>query len=287
MTQFHHDLVLRHRRIAYLDVGEHPRTCLLIHGFCASSQYWVYTLPKLAETHRVVAIDLPGFGDSELPQKPGPDAQVSLLNEFCHVVETGPVDVIGHSMGTWAACELAARYPDLVRSLVLSGGPAPSVVDLSRSPLLAMQMHPREVFTALLETATAWLPVPRRALELVTSHPWARRLVFTPYVRRPEQLSPTAVSAVLNGFGAAGAIPTLRHGAGYDLRPALDQVRCPVLVIAGTHDRLVPETDIQAFVDADPTRRHLHILNDTGHMPMLERPDRFNELVGDFLDTTT
>ncbi len=286
-SQFRRDVVLRCRRVAYLDMGDHPRTCLLIHGFCASSQYWIYTVPKLAETHRVIAIDLPGFGESELSVDQGLDAQLSLFNEFCSAVETGPVDIIGHSMGTWIACELAARYPDLARSLVLTGGPAASVIDLFRSPLQTIRKHPREVSTALLETGTAWLPVPAGIAKLIIRRRWARRLAFTPYVRHPGQLPPAAVAAVLGGFGASGAFPTLRHGAGYDLRPALDKVGCPVLVIAGTADKLVPESDIRAFIDADPTRRHLHILDDIGHIPMLEQPERFNQLVVDFLNATS
>lgn len=286
-SSFRRDVVLRRRRIAYLDVGEHPRTCLLIHGFCASSQYWTYTIPKLAETHRVIAIDLPGFGDSELSVDPGPGAQPVIISEFCRTLGIGSVDVVGHSMGTWIGCEVAAQYPELVRSLVLTGGPSVSVVDLFRTPLRAIAKHPKHTTTALVETATAWLPVPPRIAKLIATKPWARRLAFAPYVSHPEQLSTAAVSTVLDGFGAPGALPTIRQGSGYDLRPALLKVHCPVLVIAGTGDNLVPESDIRAFVGADPSNRRLHVLDDTGHIPMLEQSDRFNELVADFLNATT
>jgi pimeloyl-ACP methyl ester carboxylesterase len=235
----------------------------------------------------VIAIDLPGFGDSELPLEQGLDAQLSIFDEFCSALGIGPIDMIGHSMGTWVACEVAARYPQLVRSLVLTGGPSASMVDLSRSPLRAIRKNPREATTAVIEAGTAWLPVPASIAKLIAAQPWARRVAFAPYVRHPEQLSLAAVSAVLGGFGAPGALPTLRHGAGYDLRPALEKVRCPVLIIAGAADKLVPVSDLRAFVDADPSSRHLHILDDTGHIPMLEQPDRFNELTAHFLNAST
>jgi pimeloyl-ACP methyl ester carboxylesterase len=189
-------------------------------------------------------------------------------------------------MGAWIACEVAARYPELVRRVVLTGGPSVSVIDLFRSPLRAIRKNPKETTNALIETATAWLPIPAGIAKLITTRAWARRVAFAPYVRHPQQLPAAAVTAVLGGFGAPGALPTLRHGSGYDLRPALDKVRCPVLVIAGAADKLVLESDVRAFVDADPTNRHLHVLADTGHMPMLEQPDRFNELAAHFLNAT-
>jgi pimeloyl-ACP methyl ester carboxylesterase len=283
--QFRRDVVLRNRRIAYLDVGDHPRTCLLIHGFGASWQYWMYTIPKLTEAHRVTAVDLPGFGDSELQREQCIDAQLPIINEFCTALGIGPIDVVGHSMGTLVACEIAARYPQLVHSLVLTGGPIMSVIDLFRSPLRTIRKNPK-VANFLIEALTAGLPLPASVEKLIASRTWARRLAFAPYVQHPEQLPRAAVTAILHGAGAPGALKTLRQGFGYDLRPALEKVRCPTLIIAGAADKLVPESDVRAFIDADPTNRRLHLLDDTGHIPMLEQPDRFNELIADFLTTT-
>jgi pimeloyl-ACP methyl ester carboxylesterase len=284
-TMFRQDVVLHHRRMAYLDVGDQPHTCLLIHGFGASWCYWVHTIPKLVETRRVIAIDLPGFGDSELQHEQSIGYQLSIIDELCDVLGVSSVDVVGHSLGTIIACELAARYPKLVRSLVLTGGPIVSVIDLFRSPLRTIRKNPK-VANFFIEALTMGIPLPSSIEGLIVSRAWARRLALAPYVRHPDQLSPTAVASVLRGVGARGALPTLWRGFGYDFRPALEKVHCPTLVIAGVEDKLVPESDVRAFVDADPLNRHVHMLDDTGHCPMLEQPDQFNKLVADFFTET-
>jgi pimeloyl-ACP methyl ester carboxylesterase len=276
-------VVVRHWRMGYLDVGDQPHTCLLIHGLGASWHFWVHTIPKLVETHRVIAIDLPGFGDSELQREQSIGYQLPIIDELCDVLGISMIDVVGHSLGTIIACELAARYPKLVRSLVLTGGPIVSVIDLFRSPLRTIRRNPK-VANFFIEAFTMGIALPPSVEKLIVSRTWARRLAFAPYVRHPEQLSPTAVAGVLRGVGAPSALPTLRQGFGYDVHPALEKVRCPTLVIAGVEDKLVPESDVRAFVDADPANRRVHMLDDTGHCPMLEQPDRFNELIADFFN---
>lgn len=124
------DVIVRGRRISYLEAGAGERTCVLIHGLAASWDYWLHTVPALAGTYRIIAVDLPGFGRSENPDNHGIDAQLPLLPEFFDAIGLKTCDVVSHSMGTLVAYELATRYPERVRRLVLSGGPITSVVDL-------------------------------------------------------------------------------------------------------------------------------------------------------------
>ena len=128
-TNWRRDLIVDGRRLALLDTGEHDRTCVLVHGLAASWDYWRLTIPALTASHRVVAVDLPGFGYSEDRGRYGPDELVKVLIELVNQERIDTVDLIGHSMGTVVVSEFAARYPDRVDRLVLTGGPIISVLD--------------------------------------------------------------------------------------------------------------------------------------------------------------
>jgi len=113
-TNWRRDLIVDGRRLALLDTGEHDRTCVLVHGLAASWDYWRLTIPALTASHRVVAVDLPGFGYSEDRGRYGPDELVKVLIELVNQERIDTVDLIGHSMGTVVVSEFAARYPDRV-----------------------------------------------------------------------------------------------------------------------------------------------------------------------------
>lgn len=276
------DVIVRGRRISYLEAGAGERTCVLIHGLAASWDYWLHTVPALAGTYRIIAVDLPGFGRSENPDQHGIDAQLPLLPEFFDAIGVKTCDVISHSMGTLVACELATRYPDRVRRLVLSGGPITSVIDLFNHPVRTLLRRPM-VASFLMEAITAGLRPPEAVRRLILTRSWARWLAFRAYVPRPADLSTEELSSVLFGIGAPGVLPTLRQGFGYDLRPALTAVRQPTIVINGELDTICPPTDARAFAAANPAVRAVHAIPGVGHWPMLEAPDTFNELVIDFL----
>ena len=84
------------------------------------------------------------------------------------------------------------------------------------------------------------------------------------------------------GAGSPGFMPALESLLGYDFRDRLGDVNCPTLVVWGSDDNIVPVEDADEFERLIPNARKV-ILDDTGHVPMLERPETFNDLVVDFL----
>ena len=108
-------------RLRYLELGGGDGTpVLLLHGFGADLNSWMFTQPVLAEGHRALALDLPGHGGSGRDVGAGDGAALSAVVEgFLAALDPGPVHLVGHSMGGAIAALLAARRPDLVRSLTL------------------------------------------------------------------------------------------------------------------------------------------------------------------------
>src|SRR2546425_12587150 len=109
------------RRISYLTVGDSAArpTILLLHGSGVSAHYWVHQLRGLGGGMRVVAIDLPGHGESDPMPHVSVEEYGEVVASFLDALGTGPVIAAGHSLGGAIAIALAVRRPDAVRRLVL------------------------------------------------------------------------------------------------------------------------------------------------------------------------
>ncbi|GAA3522968.1 hypothetical protein GCM10022222_01100 [Amycolatopsis ultiminotia] len=276
-----HDVVIAGRRLTYIDIGEAPETCLLIHGLAASWQWWLETVPALLPHRRVIAVDLPGFGASEPATIHSIDAIVGTLGDLCIHLNLDAVDVVGHSLGTVLGCAFAAHAPRRVRRLVLTGGPILSVLRLFHAPITTLRAHP-QVAGFLIEALTAGLPLPATLRGQIANRPWARRLAMAPYFAHPDHLAPDLAARLLDGAGAPAVLPTLRQGFRYTPGTALHGHRHPILLIGGTHDTIAPPADLHEFARHNTVERTV-LLDDTGHSPMLEQPAAFNHELTQFL----
>jgi pimeloyl-ACP methyl ester carboxylesterase len=152
------DVAVRGARIRFVDSGA-GQPLLLVHDYLASRLTWDDTLPALAKRFRVIAPDLPGFGESE---KPPParyrydfDAFSESLVDLIAAAGLGPVAVCGHAMGGAVALKLAATHADLVDKLVLVNPlvypPPPDAVSRIAAipvlgPLVFKQLYGRALF---------------------------------------------------------------------------------------------------------------------------------------------
>ena len=109
-----------------------------------------------------------------------------------------------------------------------------------------------------------------------------RRIVLAGVVARPELVPAPLVAQQVADAGRPGFMPALRSMATYPLRHRLAEVACPTLVVWGERDRIVPVRDALAFERLIPGARRI-VYPDTGHLPMLERPARFNADLRAFL----
>jgi pimeloyl-ACP methyl ester carboxylesterase len=101
-------------------------------------------------------------------------------------------------------------------------------------------------------------------------------------VHRSSSLQPDTVATILAGAGARAVMPTARVIARSHPYQGLDQIDCPILSIGATHDRIVSIADLEAFDRLAPNARTV-LLEDSGHLMMLERPRAVNEQIDRFL----
>lgn len=254
-----------------VELGDGPPV-VFVHGLSGSWQNWLETLPHVARSHRAIAFDLPGFGASPLGGGPiSIPGYAQLVDGLCEALGLGPAAVVGNSMGGFIAAELAISIPSRVERLVLVSAAGLSTESLRRQPLLTL--------ARALALAS---PFTTRRIETIARRPelrrWALRYVFD----RADLLPAPLAYEQLKGSGKPGFMPALEALMTHPLRASVSRIRCPTLVVWGTHDRLVPRRDADEFERLIPGARKV-LLEQTGHVPMLERPAAFNALLDAFL----
>jgi len=260
------------RRANVIDVGSGP-PLLFVHGLSGCWQNWLENIPHFARTHRVIAPDLPGFGESEMPRReismPG---YASFLDALCDELGVeGALPVVGNSMGGLIAAELTLVAPSRVERLALVSPAGVSSESVRREPILAI--------TQLL----AWFnALGGSRLKEIAARPGARRAVLGLVCHRADLLPAETVYQLMLGGGKPGFLPAQRAILGHPLCERLHQIACPTLIVWGRNDRIIPVRDATRLKEYIPHARKV-VWPRTGHVGMLERPDAFNALLEEFL----
>jgi pimeloyl-ACP methyl ester carboxylesterase len=254
-------------RLRYVRRGSGP-PLLLLHGFSASIYTWAEALPLLAERHDVIAVDLPGFGGSDIP--PYFDAKLAavLVPVLMDRLGLERASLAGNSLGGAIAAATAARDPQRVDRLVLLDAAAYNMAPADRPRLLRLVAAvPVGVVKALPQR-----PMMRLGLKQV----FFDDTRVTPE-RVEEYLAPMARPGAL-----AAARQVLANAPHLGLPDVLRQVRAPTLVIWGAQDAWIPVRDADRFVRDIPGARKV-VLDHCGHVPQEEKPAEVARLILDFL----
>jgi pimeloyl-ACP methyl ester carboxylesterase len=271
-------VVVLGRRLNVVDTGG-PRggrslpPIVFIHGLGGLWQNWLLNIPAFMESHRVVAPDLPGFGRSEMPNgRMSIQGFARVVDALCDELEIESPVVVGNSMGGFIGAELALAFPTRVRRLVLVSAAGLSVEHLKRQPILAAG---RLVAIGAARSGVKSLPVVAR--------PRLRRAALQLVVRYPERISVPLATEVVAGAGTDGFVGGLDAVLGYKYRDRLPEIEAPVLIVWGRNDILIPVADAYEYERLIGANAHAVVFDDTGHLPMLERPSRFNRLLAEFI----
>ncbi len=241
-------------RVAYLDGGR-GEPLLLLHGFGASRDNWTPIAKELTRHFRVIAPDLPGYGDSSRRPEAGYslDEQLARITGFARALGLDSFHLGGNSMGGYLAAHYAARNPDRVRSLWLL------------APAGVMSAAPSEVMSALARGANPLL---------VRSEADFEHVVDLCFVRAPWM--PAAFRRVLARRAMADADFHARlfgemFEAPVAFEDALPGLALPTLICWGARDRILDASGARILQTLVPGSR-LALMPDTGHVPMMEKP---------------
>jgi pimeloyl-ACP methyl ester carboxylesterase len=265
--------------INYVDVGSgsEEEPVVLVHGLGGQWQNWLENIPRLAEERRVLALDLPGFGLSPEPD----DGEISIpgygryVDAFCEALGLGEVDVVGNSMGGFVAAEVAIQFPERVSRLVLVSAAGITSAEALQAPILTFA----RVATALATNSAA-------RHRQIAARPITRHASLALVARHPRLLkADLAYEGFFKGTGKPGFDDALRASLEYDFRDRLPDVKVPTLIVWGEKDSIIPVRDATEFERLIPDSRKV-VMRDTGHIPMAERPQAFNEVLTEFLAET-
>jgi pimeloyl-ACP methyl ester carboxylesterase len=250
---------------------------VFVHGLSGSWPNWLEQLPAFAAEHRVITLDLPGFGHSPMPREtisiPG---YAQLLDRLLDQLEVDAAAVVGNSMGGFIGAELAIAFPQRVERLVLVSAAGIS----THAPRGSAQAVPvlRRLERILMASA-AWAA---SVSDTTMRRARLRDAALGVVIRHPSKLPAALAAEQVRGAGKPGFIQALQSIIEYEIRERLSKIACPTLIVWGERDRLISVRDADVFAELIPNSRKV-VFEDTGHMSMLERPQEFNSLLEEFL----
>jgi pimeloyl-ACP methyl ester carboxylesterase len=242
---------------------------LLIHGFMDSWRSWALVLGALQRRHDVLAVTLPGHaGGPPLPEPVTESAMVDALETAMDDAGFELADVAGNSLGGYLALKLAQRgRARTVTALAPAGGWAAR--DVSYRDTFSLQLELQRQAAAIAPQAEALLasPAGRRA---------ATQYTCVHFSHIPAQLLAHQMRGVAACSGARALIEHARV-AGWSLDPVA--IACPVRIVWGTEDRLLPWPSAAARYREWLPHADWVILDDVGHCPQLDVPVQAAELI--------
>jgi pimeloyl-ACP methyl ester carboxylesterase len=223
---------------------------VLLHALGADRRVWDPLLEHLVQRREVVAIDLPGFGESEplRNQVPSPRALAAAVAEHLTSIGLDRPHVAGNSLGGWVALELGLN------------GAAAGVTGIAPAGLWPEPLVPKAGIAHRLARATLPLTSP-----LVAS-PVGRSLLLSGAVAHPRRIPRAQAAHLIRAYALAPDFIAVNNAMRAGRFEGLERLRCPVTFVWPDHDRLIRRP---VWV---PDRINNVVLSDSGHMPMWDAP---------------
>ncbi|MFY9269205.1 MAG: alpha/beta fold hydrolase [Candidatus Manganitrophaceae bacterium] len=264
----------RQTDLHHIEVGAGP-PLLLIHGLFDHLETWERMIPHLSNRFRIVAIDLPGFGKSPLPEKwaASLSGMIDSVIAFLDLKKLDRVSIVGSSMGGGVALGIAARDPERTERIVLInpyGFPSPPVaVEVARSRIRG-KLLPYLLRGFLFRRCA--------------------RSIFSRSLHNQSLLTDALIEKVVAPFSSLRRRQDLfRFLEGVSLEEMrevdalLPQIRHPVLILWGQEDRWLQIDHAERLHRQLPESRII-LLPDCGHLPQIDRPQAVAEAIGRFID---
>jgi pimeloyl-ACP methyl ester carboxylesterase len=265
--------------IAYVDSGGEKPPLVFVHGLSSYTSFWEYQLEEFTDTHRVLALDLPGYGASGRPDAPlTPPWYAETIAHWLTALEIEEATVVGHSMGGQIALTLTLEHPERVSALALS---APAGLEKFR-PGAARWMK------GWWHEGRAMLSGEAEIRRSFTSS------VFNRVDEGVERLIEERVRMARHPAFLGTSIAVSRSIAGMLDHPVADrlgEIDKPTLIVFGTRDGLIPNpifnggrTKTVAEQGADAIAgAKLVMIPGAGHTVHHDAPEAFNEALHAFL----
>ncbi|KAB8029959.1 alpha/beta fold hydrolase [Fluviispira multicolorata] len=258
----------------YWSVGSSPSIILLLHGFALSVEFWSENILELSKDHKVIAVDLLGFGQTDKPKsKPKLENHPLFIHEFLKKLNIKKVKIIGHSMGGLISLKFSQMFPEMVEHLVLIGSPGfrtdiPIHLSIFSLPFLGEIMvkpNKKGLENALNRNTFNKNVIKKEQIELLYNY----------------SLNPQMNKVLLWVNRSAVNIFGIKKHIVKTIKKEIHKLKMPVMIIWGKEDSIIYVSHAHAGKELIQHSR-LVIFENCGHMPQIEYPEKFNEIVLDF-----
>ncbi len=236
---------------------------VLVHGIGLRGDAWINQLPVFAEHHRVLAVDLRGFGRSSKPTAAGSYALDRFAEDLIAVAEKlgiAPIHYVGSSLGGYIGQAIAIRRPELLRSLVLCHTASVSSIPARVREVRLRTLRKKSMVQYAHLVANQALAAHIRP----AVHEWLCDMIA-------DNDRDVYAQAFMEG---------LEH---FDVRRQIGAIRIPTLVLVGELDRVIPPAAGRKTAALIPGAK-LVTISGVGHVSYVEQPQEFNETVLGFID---
>jgi pimeloyl-ACP methyl ester carboxylesterase len=235
---------------------------VLLHGFCEDSSLWdnwCLAVPGM----NIIRIDLPGFGQSDLPPSAGIDIYALAVKAVLDDLHIDQCVLVGHSLGGYTALEFAHQFPErLIGCGLFHSHPfadTPEQQENRRRGIEMVQSGKKNLYVAQL--------FPKLFSEKFAAvHPEILQKMIQ---RGQEQSAEGIVNALISMMNRSNHTDTLK------------KLRVPVLYLLGKHDGLIPPTEV-LHIAGDTAQAEIQVLSDAAHMAMFEAPEQTQMIVKNF-----
>jgi len=234
---------------------EDSKALVFIHGAGGDHTIWVYQYSRIKNNYNIAALELPGHGQSEGPGEQSIQPYVQWVRKTMEGLDVTKPILIGHSMGAAIAVTFALQHGDMLSGIVAVSGGA------------RMKVNPL-IFEGLKTD-------PKTVIEMAAHFSLSRKNFER--LSRPvtESLSKVPPVVIYKDFKACDET---------DLTALVSQIHVPALIVCGADDKMTPP-DLSRYLQEHIEGAKLAIIEDAGHFVMMEKPEAFNEALGEFIQS--
>lgn len=247
----------------YFEATGEGEALVLLHSGYTDLRLWNDQFETFGRCFKVIRYDIRGFGRSDRPE--GPFSHFEDLKELLNYLKIGRAHLIGVSMGGSIAIDFTLQYPDLVNSLILSGsslnGYEPTIDEASdkRSAAgISIVNRDKDFF---------------KSVEFMLDDPMWRQSDPNAHQRLRDMFMDTSLEWILKDMILTACSPASKR---------LSEITKRTLLVVGSQDSL-PIMEIAKVLESNIISARKVVINGTGHLPNLDKPEEFNKIVLDFL----
>lgn len=253
-------------KLFYVEKGTGKETVVFSHGLLWSHKMFGAQIDELSKTYRVIAYDHRGQGQSEVK---GPYDMETVAEDAAALIQSlsdGPVHFVGLSMGGFVGIRLAARYPALIKTLVL--------LETSANAEPVENLPKYKTLNGIVKWLGIIPPVASKVMHIMFAESWLSNPSNAALIQHWKK------ELVANKKSITGPVEGVIYRKGVE--DELAKITCPTMIMVGDED-VATKPEKAKYIQMAILNAKLHMITGAGHSSCIERPQRVNQLLSDWL----